>query len=71
VRVIFPEVAGEPPSTSRSRRSFWISCPVTWGEFYLRYLTWAECERAGYTWAMVEAEKYTWEEFQLAVLPEE
>ncbi len=72
VRVIFPEVAGEPPEYGQIKKIILDILPCHLGvEFYLRYLTWEECERTGYTWAMVEAAKHTWESFQLAVPPEE
>ena len=72
VRVIFPEVAGEPPEFEQIRKIILDILPCHLGvEFYFRYLTWAECERAQYTWAIVEAAEHTWETFQLAVPPEE
>ena len=72
LRVIFPEVAGEPEGFDQIRRIILDILPCHLGvEFYFRYLTWAECERAGYTWAQVEAEEHTWASFQLAVPPED
>lgn len=72
LRVIFPDVGGEPPEFEQIRTIILDILPCHLGvEFYFRYLTWAECEQAGYTWEQVEAEGYTWESFQLAVPPEE
>ena len=72
LRVIFPEVAGEPEGFAQIKRIILDILPCHLDvEFYFRYLTWAECEKAGYTWALVEAERFTWESFQLAVPPEE
>ena len=72
LRVIFPEVAGEPEGFDQIRRIILDILPCHLGvEFYFRYLTWQECEDAGYTWAQVEAAEHTWETFQLAVPPEE
>lgn len=72
LRVIFPEVAGEPEGFDQIRRIILDILPCHLGvEFYFRYLTWEECEAAGYTWAQVEAAGHTWESFQLAVPPEE
>ena len=71
LRVIFPEVAGEPEDFGQIQKMILDILPCHLGvEFYFRYLTWAECERAGYTWAQVEAAEHTWESFQLAVPPE-
>ena len=71
LRVIFPEVAGEPEGFDQIRKIILDILPCHLGvEFYFRYLTWAECETAGYTWAQVEAAEHTWESFQLAVPPE-
>ena len=70
LRVIFPDVAGEPPEFPQIRRIILDILPCHLEvEFYFRYLTWEECERAGYTWAAVEAAGHTWESFQLAVPP--
>ena len=63
LRVIFPEVAGEPEDFDQIRKIILDILPC-------HYLTWAECEAAGYTWGQVEAAEYTWESFQLAVPPE-
>ena len=72
LRVIFPEVAGEPEGFDQIRRIILDILPCHLGvEFYFRYLTWQECEDAGYTWAQVEAAEHTWETFQLAVPPED
>ena len=72
LRVIFPEVAGEPEGFDQIRRIILDILPCHLGvEFYFRYLTWQECEAAGYTWAQVEAAEHTWESFQLAVPPED
>ena len=72
LRVIFPEVAGEPEGFDQIQRIILDILPCHLGvEFYFRYLTWQECEDAGYTWAQVEAAEHTWETFQLAVPPEE
>ena len=72
LRVIFPEVAGEPEGFDQIRKIILDILPCHLGvEFYFRYLTWQECEDAGYTWAQVEAAEHTWETFQLAVPPEE
>ena len=72
LRVIFPEVAGEPEGFGQIQRIILDILPCHLGvEFYFRYLTWQECEDAGYTWAQVEAAEHTWETFQLAVPPEE
>ena len=71
LRVIFPEVAGEPEDFDQIRKIILDILPCHLEvEFYFRYLTWAECEAAGYTWGQVEAAEYTWESFQLAVPPE-
>ena len=71
LRVIFPDVGGQPPEFEQIRDIILDILPCHLEvEFYFRYLTWAECEAAGYTWAMVEAEEHTWESFQLAVPPE-
>ena len=71
LRVIFPEVAGEPEDFDQIRKITLDILPCHLEvEFYFRYLTWAECEAAGYTWGQVEAAEYTWESFQLAVPPE-
>ena len=68
LRVIFPEVAGEPEGFGQIQRIILVILPCHLGvEFYFRYLTWAECEAAGYTWAMIHAAEYTWHEFELAV----
>ena len=72
LRVIFPEVAGEPEGFPQIQKIILDILPCHLGvEFYFRYLTWEECEAAGYTWAQVEAAGHTWESFQLAVPPEE
>ena len=72
LRVIFPEVAGEPEGFGQIQRIILDILPCHLGvEFYFRYLTWQECEDAQYTWAQVEAAEHTWETFQLAVPPEE
>ena len=72
LRVIFPEVAGEPEGFDQIRKIILDILPCHLGvEFYFRYLTWAECERAMYTWAQVEAAEHTWASFQLAVPPED
>ena len=72
LRVIFPEVAGEPEGFPQIQKIILDILPCHLGvEFYFRYLTWQECEDAGYTWAQVEAAGHTWESFQLAVPPEE
>ena len=72
LRVIFPEVAGEPEGFDQIQRIILDILPCHLGvEFYFRYLTWQECEAAQYTWAQVEAAEHTWETFQLAVPPEE
>ena len=61
LRVIFPEVAGEPEDFDQIRKIILDILPCHLEvEFYFRYLTWAECEAA----------EYTWESFQLAVPPE-
>lgn len=72
LRVIFPEVAGEPEDFGQIQKIILDILPCHLGvEFYFRYLTWQECEDAGYTWAQIEAAEHTWESFQLAVPPEE
>ena len=72
LRVIFPEVGGEPEGFDQIRKIILDILPCHLGvEFYFRYLTWQECEDAQYTWAQVEAAEHTWETFQLAVPPEE
>ena len=72
LRVIFPEVAGEPEGFPQIQKIILDILPCHLGvEFYFRYLTGEECEDAGYTWAQVEAAGHTWESFQLAVPPEE
>ena len=72
LRVIFPEVAGEPAEFGQIQKIILDILPCHLGvEFYFRYLTWAECEQAGYTWAQVEAAEHTWASFQLAVPPAE
>ncbi len=56
LRVIFPEVAGEPEDFDQIRKIILDILPCHLEvEFYFRYLTWAECEAAGYTWGQVEA----------------
>ena len=51
LRVIFPEVAGEPEDFDQIRKIILDILPCHLEvEFYFRYLTWAECEAAGYTW---------------------
>ncbi len=72
IRVIFPQVAGEPPEFEQIRDIILdiIPCHLE-VEFYFRYLTWAECEAAGMTWASIEAAEHTWESFELAVPDEE
>lgn len=72
LRVIFPEVAGEPAEFQQIQKIILDILPCHLGvEFYFRYLTWQECEDAGMTWASVEAAEHTWESFELAVPPEE
>ena len=72
LRVIFPEVAGEPEGFPQIQKIILDILPCHLGvEFYFRYLTWEECEAAGYTWAQVEAAGHTWASFQLAVPPGE
>jgi len=72
IRVIFPQVAGEPPEFEQIRDIILdiIPCHLE-TEFYFRYLTWAECEAAKMTWASVEAAGHTWESFELAIPDEE
>ena len=68
IRVIFPEVAGEPEDYAQIRKIILDIIPCHLDvEFYLRYLTWEECEEQGFTWASVEADKHTWHSFELAV----
>ena len=72
LRVIFPDVGGEPEEFDQISRIILDILPCHLDvEFYFRYLTWSECERGGYTWSGVEAAGYSWDEFQLAVPPEE
>lgn len=72
LRVIFPDVGGQPPEFEQIRDIVLDILPCHLEvEFYFRYLTWQECEDAQYTWAQVEAAEHTWETFQLAVPPEE
>lgn len=72
LRVIFPDVGGEPEEFDQISRIILDILPCHLDvEFYFRYLTWSECERGTYTWADVEAAGYTWDGFQLAVPPEE
>lgn len=72
LRVIFPEVAGEPAEFQQIQKIILDILPCHLEvEFYLRYLTWQECEAAETTWASVEAAGHTWESFELAVPPEE
>ena len=72
LRVIFPEVAGEPAEFQQIQKIILDILPCRLVvEFYFRYLTWQECEDAGMTWASVEAAEHTWESFELAVPPEE
>ncbi len=68
IRVIFPEVAGEPPEFAQMRDNIRDIIPSHLEtEVYFRHLTWAECEAAGMTWASVEAAGHTWQSFELAV----
>ena len=72
LRVIFPDVGGEPEEFDQISRIILDILPCHLDvEFYFRYLTWAECERGAYTWSGVEAAGYDWDDFQLAVPPEE
>lgn len=72
LRVIFPEVAGEPAEFQQIRKIILDILPCHLEvEFYFRYLTWRECEDAGMTWASVEAAGHTWESLELAVPNEE
>ena len=68
LRIIFPDVAGEPAEFETIREIILdiIPCHLE-TEFYFRYLTWAELEAREVTWAEVEAEGYSWERFQLWV----
>jgi len=68
IRVIFPDVAGEPDGFAQIQKIVLdiIPCHLE-TEFYFRYLTWAECERQAFTWAAIEAAEHTWASFQLAV----
>ena len=69
LRVIFPEVAGEPAEFQKIRKIILDILPAHLEvEFYLRFLTWAECEERGYTWAAVEAEGHTFHSFERNVL---
>ena len=72
VRIIFPQVAGEPAEFQQIKKIILdiIPCHLE-TEFYFRYLTWAECEAAEMTWASVEAAGHTWASFELAVPDEE
>lgn len=72
LRVIFPEVAGEPAEFGQIEKILLDILPCHLEiEFYFRFLTWAECEAAAWTWAAVEDAGHTWESFPLAVPPEE
>lgn len=67
LRVIFPDVGGEPPEFAQIRDIVLDILPCHLEvEFYFRYLTWDECERGMYTWDSVEAEGFTWDTFQMS-----
>lgn len=72
LRVIFPEVAGEPEDFDQIRKIILDhSCPVTWKWSFTSAISPGRSARPpGYTWGQVEAAEYTWESFQLAVPPE-
>lgn len=68
IRVIFPEVAGEPAEFHQIEKIILdiIPCHLE-TEFYFHYITWAECENAEMTWQSVESAEHTWATFELAV----
>ena len=68
VRVIFPQVVGEPEDFTRIRDVILEIMPChLLVEFYFRYLTWGECEGAAWTWQGIENAQHTWESFEKAV----
>jgi hypothetical protein len=71
LRIVFPEVAGEPEGAEQIQRIILdiIPCHLE-TQFYFRYLTWAECEAQTMTWADAESAGWDWDAFQLAVPPE-
>lgn len=72
LRVIFPEVAGEPEGFPQIQKIILDILPCHLEvEFYFRYLTWDECERDGMTWNWVETHEHTWDSFEVAIPPEE
>lgn len=71
LRVIFPDVGGQPPEFEQIRDIVLDILPCHLEvEFYFRYLLWDECEQLGCTWDAVEAAGYSWDLFQM-LSPEE
>ena len=65
IRIIFPDVVGEPESFEQIRQILLdiIPCHLE-AEFYFRYLTWAEWEPRNLSWAQVEVAGHTWDSLE-------
>lgn len=68
VRVMFPDVGGEPEGFAQIREIVLDILPCHLEvEFYFNYLTWERCEALGFTWQIVEDAAHTWESFMVAM----